>query len=101
MTQQPPLHGGQLRQIAVRFGIPITQLLDFSASINPDGPPPAVLANLRASLDEPSALTTYPDLDQLELKQAIGRFAGVFVSDDHCRQWVLCHCWNPPCACSR
>ncbi len=77
MTQELPLHGGQLRQIAERFGVPVSQLLDFSANINPDGPPPAVVASLRASLEDPAVLNTYPDLDQLELKQALGRFAGV------------------------
>jgi threonine-phosphate decarboxylase len=77
MMQAPPLHGGQLRHIAERFGIPLAQLVDFSANINPDGPPLAVLSSLRASLGDPAVLNTYPDLDQSELKQAIGRFAGV------------------------
>jgi len=31
-----PLHGGQLHQIADRFRIPLPELLDFSANINPD-----------------------------------------------------------------
>jgi threonine-phosphate decarboxylase len=77
MIQETPFHGGQLRQIAERFGIPMSGLLDFSANINPDGPPPVVLSSLRASLDDPAVLNTYPDLDQFELKRAIGRFAGV------------------------
>lgn len=77
MTPETPLHGGQLRQIAERFGIPLWELLDFSANINPDGPPPAVLSSLRASLDDHAVLNTYPDLDEFELTQAIGRFAGV------------------------
>ena len=72
-----PLHGGQLRQIAERFHIPVSELLDFSANINPDGPPPAVLSTLRASLDDPSTLTTYPDLQQTDLKRSIARYAGI------------------------
>ena len=72
-----PVHGGQLRQIADDFGIPVSDLLDFSANINPDGPPPAVLSTLHASLDDPSTLTDYPDLQQIELKQSISRYAGV------------------------
>jgi len=72
-----PLHGGQLQQIAERFGIPVAQLLDFSANINPDGPPSSVLSTLRASLDDLSALTEYPDLQLTEIKQAIASYARV------------------------
>jgi len=71
-----PVHGGQLQQIAERFAIPVSQLLDFSANINPDGPPPSVLSTLRASLDDPSALTDYPDLQLTDLKISIARYAG-------------------------
>jgi threonine-phosphate decarboxylase len=35
-----PIHGGQLREVSERFNIPVSQLIDFSANINPDGPPP-------------------------------------------------------------
>jgi threonine-phosphate decarboxylase len=70
-----PSHGGQLRQIAERFGIPVSQLLDFSANINPDGPPSSVLATLRASLDDLTALTEYPDLQLTEIKEAIAGYA--------------------------
>jgi threonine-phosphate decarboxylase len=71
-----PLHGGQLRQIAERFAIPESELLDFSANINPAGPPPAVLATLRASLDDLATLTAYPDLQQTDLKRSIARYTG-------------------------
>ena len=76
-TESYPLHGGQLQQIAERFGIPLSQLLDFSANINPDGPPSSVLSTLRASLDDLSALTEYPDLQLTELKQAIAGCARI------------------------
>jgi threonine-phosphate decarboxylase len=71
-----PLHGGQLRQIAERFDIPLSELLDFSANINPAGPPSSVLSTLRASVNDPSTLTEYPDLQQTDLKQAVARNAG-------------------------
>jgi threonine-phosphate decarboxylase len=71
-----PNHGGQLRQIAERFGVPVEQLIDFSANINPEGPPPAVLPALIANLQNADALTSYPDLEQIELKQAIALYAG-------------------------
>ena len=77
MTELQPLHGGQLRQIADQFGVPRSELLDFSANINPEGPPAAVPTALRQALDEPSILMSYPDLDEMELRQALARYAGV------------------------
>lgn len=71
-----PLHGGQLRQISKSFGIPVAELLDFSANINPSGPPPSVLSTLRACLDDLTILTDYPDLQQTELKQSLASYAG-------------------------
>ena len=72
-----PLHGGQLHHIAKRFGIAAPLLLDFSANINPEGPPPAVITTLRACLDDLSTLTYYPDLQQTQLKRAIATYACV------------------------
>src|ERR1700730_6708785 len=77
MIERVPLHGGQLRQISERFNIPTSQLIDFSANINPDRPPPAVLSTLRTSIEDISMLTAYPDLKQVELKQSIADYAGV------------------------
>lgn len=71
MSPSPQNHGGQLRQISERFGIPAFQLLDFSANINPQGPPPSVLQALQAALAAPAMLTSYPDLDGSELKSCI------------------------------
>jgi threonine-phosphate decarboxylase len=79
--EQFPAHGGQLRQIAEHFGIPKLELLDFSANINPAGPPPAVFSALRDSLNDPSTLIDYPDLEQLELKQSIARSTSVVVEN--------------------
>jgi len=77
MIELVPLHGGQMRQISERFNIPSPQLIDFSANINPDGPPAAVLSTLRTSLEDISILNAYPDLEQVGLKQAIADYAGV------------------------
>jgi threonine-phosphate decarboxylase len=77
MTELWPLHGGQLRQIADHFGVPVSQLLDFSANINPEGPPAAVRSCLRDSLDTPPIITNYPDLDEIELRQCLARYVGV------------------------
>ncbi len=72
-----PLHGGQLHQIASDFGIDASQLLDFSANINPEGPSPTVITALRESLNDLSAVTEYPDLQQTELKNALAGYAGI------------------------
>lgn len=75
-VQTYPLHGGQLRHIADRFHIPVSDLLDFSANINPSGPPPSVLSTLRESLDDLTILTEYPDLQQTDLRKALAGYAG-------------------------
>jgi threonine-phosphate decarboxylase len=74
MMEFRPLHGGQLHQIAGHFGIALSELLDFSANINPDGPPPAVLSCLREAIDNPSIITNYPDLDEFNLKRCIAKY---------------------------
>jgi threonine-phosphate decarboxylase len=70
-------HGGQLRQVAEWYGVPVEQLLDFSANINPAGPPPSVLMALRRALTNPTTLDTYPDLEMTELKVFLASRAGV------------------------
>ncbi len=77
MAMELPLHGGQLRQIAKSFGIPDESLLDFSANINPAGPPIGVYAELRKALDDPSVLTTYPELKETSLRNALAAYVGV------------------------
>jgi threonine-phosphate decarboxylase len=77
MMEFTPLHGGQLHQIADHFGIPLSELVDFSANINPDGPPPAVLSCLREAINSPSIITNYPDLDEVDLRRCIAKYAGI------------------------
>jgi threonine-phosphate decarboxylase len=72
-----PSHGGQLRQIAARYGVLGEQLLDFSANINPDGPPPSVLVALHHALSDHANLVHYPDLELTELKRVLANRAGV------------------------
>lgn len=72
-----PAHGGQLRQIAEWYGVPVEELLDFSANINPAGPPPSVLMALRRALTNPTTLTAYPDLELTELKVFLANRAEV------------------------
>jgi threonine-phosphate decarboxylase len=68
-----PTHGGQLRQIAARHGFEPEQLIDFSANINPAGPPASVFVALQQALADPAVLVTYPDLELTELKKALAK----------------------------
>ncbi len=79
----PPRHGGQLRHLAQAYNLDRTNILDFSANINPEGPPSSVLAALRHSLDDPSTLASYPDLELLELRTAIAAHLNRSVDPSH------------------
>ena len=69
-------HGGQPQAVAELAGYSPDEVLDFSASINPDGPPATVVAALRAALLDAASLTRYPDLQSAELKRALAMYAG-------------------------
>lgn len=66
-----PLHGGNLTWAARISGCPVSQLLDFSASINPWGPPQSAIAAIQESLGE---LQTYPDPNYAQLRSSLGRW---------------------------
>lgn len=72
-----PLHGGQLRGIAERFHVPEDSLRDFSASISPIPLGNGIVDALCESLRNQRLLGEYPDPEYGDLKQAIGRYAGV------------------------
>ncbi len=63
-------HGGNLRELAQRAGLDRDQILDFSASINPLGPPDGLRAVLARSIDR---LVHYPDPDCTELVELLAR----------------------------
>ena len=67
------VHGGNLADIARRYGIREERLLDFSANVNPLGPPrPLVRAFVRAARDR-EALSRYPDDGHAGLTQALAQ----------------------------
>ena len=66
-----------MRALAERFGRAESDLLDFSANINPDGPPAEAWEVLRACAEDPTVLTVYPDLEGTALRSAIGRAVGL------------------------
>ncbi len=65
-----PAHGGNLVWAASLAGCSPSAILDFSASINPLGPPQSALAAIQASL---SLLRDYPDPDYRQLRQALSQ----------------------------
>ncbi|MDQ2832198.1 MAG: aminotransferase class I/II-fold pyridoxal phosphate-dependent enzyme [Acidobacteriota bacterium] len=69
-----PLHGVQLRQISEQFSVELSELIDFSANVTPDGVPPGVLSTLRSCLEELSVFTSYPDLESASLKQSMATY---------------------------
>jgi len=66
-----PLHGGNLAWAAALAGCPLGQILDFSASINPLGPPESAIAALQQSLN---GLRSYPDPQYSTLRNSLSQF---------------------------
>ena len=69
-----PEHGGRRREAARRLGIPKEELLDFSASINPLGPPEAAVGAVRRTLAE---IPYYPEERAGSLMELIAGFLGI------------------------
>lgn len=67
------IHGGNLAEMKEKYG-GVTKLIDFSANINPFGPPAGVYEAIFANL---SRVVHYPDLGYKELKQALSSYLGV------------------------
>ena len=67
-------HGGEIHRAARTQACNISELLDFSASINPLGPPVGVLRALQKGLQ---AIRHYPDREAHELRLALSRSTGL------------------------
>ncbi|NLW23845.1 MAG: threonine-phosphate decarboxylase [Clostridia bacterium] len=61
-------HGGNLKEASEIYDFPVDKFLDFSANINPLGPPPIVYEIIKENLTE---ISRYPDSRNLELKKAL------------------------------
>lgn len=70
-------HGGNVEAVSREYGIPLTALVDFSASINPFGPPRRVIDRLRREAADPSLLARYPDPRYPELRNALSRWLAI------------------------
>lgn len=81
ITRALPAHGGQLNAIAAAFSVPMDRLLDFSASIYPDGPSLRVIEALSDALRSPQQLRQYPDLESIDLRANLERYSAVPASN--------------------
>lgn len=63
-----PVHGGNLVWAAQIAGCPPSEILDFSASINPLGLPQSAIAAIQAGIP---SLVTYPDPTYTQLRSAL------------------------------
>ncbi|MGH9898538.1 MAG: threonine-phosphate decarboxylase CobD [Pyrinomonadaceae bacterium] len=70
-------HGGNVFDAAARLGISPDEILDFSANINPLGPPAAVLESLQRNASDTKYITRYPDIDSKDLRQVISKHLNI------------------------
>ncbi|HEY0798603.1 MAG TPA: aminotransferase class I/II-fold pyridoxal phosphate-dependent enzyme, partial [Candidatus Baltobacteraceae bacterium] len=66
-----PVHGGNVARAAELYGGDASDYLDFSANINPLGPPERVVTYLRECAADPSRLARYPDVAYGALRRAV------------------------------
>ncbi|MCJ7782664.1 MAG: cobyric acid synthase, partial [Desulfobacterales bacterium] len=71
-------HGGNIRKLALEAGRSPEELLDFSANINPLGPPDWLRPLISSRL---SSLVHYPDPDSSSLRASISKHYGVKEED--------------------
>lgn len=74
MARPKDIHGGNIWKASAERGASPEDLLDFSASINPLGPPASVRKAIIGAL---KSIPPYPDPFSTELKEAIAAFHGV------------------------
>lgn len=74
MTAPAPVHGGDVYAAAARWGLRPEQFLDFSANINPLGPPPGALAAAQAAL---AGVAQYPEPFARALRATLARRHGL------------------------
>ena len=67
-------HGGNIRELAGQAGVGGESIIDFSANINPLGPPECLRAVVSRSLDR---IVHYPDPEGLKLRKILAARHGV------------------------
>ncbi|HEY9596225.1 MAG TPA: threonine-phosphate decarboxylase CobD [Cyanophyceae cyanobacterium] len=76
-----PTHGGNLAWAAALAGCSPSLILDFSASINPLGPPKCAIAAIESQLKD---LIAYPDPNYHQLRASLSQFHPTLPPD-----WIL------------
>ncbi len=71
------IHGGDVWQVAEELRIHPSDLIDFSANVNPAGLPSAAQERLTRDAANPDLLKLYPDPTAPTLRQALSRELGV------------------------
>jgi threonine-phosphate decarboxylase len=66
-------HGGDGWQVAEALGVPVSEILDFSANINPRGLPPRAMARLAEDAADSRLLGLYPDPSARRLRKALSK----------------------------
>ena len=69
-----PTHGGNLTWAANQAGCPVTSIIDFSASINPLGPPKSAITAFKHGI---TSITHYPDPHYLQLRLALSQLHNI------------------------
>ena len=68
---QLAVHGGDVEAVSREYGIAVAELVDFSASINPFGPPQSVMDRLQRESADASLLARYPEPNYSELRATL------------------------------
>jgi threonine-phosphate decarboxylase len=73
----PAAHGGDIVEVARRYSVDPARLLDFSANVNPAGPPREVRDAIARSAQTPAVFTHYPESQPRALREALARRHGI------------------------
>jgi threonine-phosphate decarboxylase len=71
---EPTPHGGEVFRVGREHGFHPRQILDFSSSINPLGPPPSAIHELKESLWK---IPIYPDNNYHDFRSAVTEYLGL------------------------
>jgi threonine-phosphate decarboxylase len=71
------VHGGDVWQVGEELGIAASDILDFSANINPRGLPPRARERLERDASDARLLGCYPDPSARRLRQVLSEQLGV------------------------
>lgn len=67
------VHGGDVWRVGEELGITASEILDFSANINPRGLPPQARERLKRDASDPRLLSFYPDPSARRLREALSQ----------------------------